>query len=214
MGPPVTDPRRITTPFRPINLILDGPRCAFMLPRRVASSTLRETVKSSWPRQQIRLSDSNAEVAELGDQGYLVVGFVRDPRERLASFWRGLVDRPDVGDAFRDHGVVPFMPFVAFAGLVCAEPDQIADVHWMSLSRLLSHDGVVVPHVVGRYETLAADWASLAPRLRQRGMRAPDVLPHLNSSRERKPWQSYYTDELLAKVEARYADDIARWYSA
>lgn len=210
----MTDHHRITTPFRPINLILDEPRCVFMLPRRVASSTLRETIKASYPRQLIRLTDSNAEVAQLAAADHLVVGFVRDPRERLVSFWRGLVDRPDVGDAFRDHGVIPFMPFATFAGLVCAELDQLADVHWMSLSRLLSHDGIVIPHYIGHYETLGADWAALAPSLRARGIKAPDQLPHLNASRNRRPWLSYYTPDLLAAVEARYADDIARWYSA
>ena len=210
----MTDHHRITTPFRPINLILDAPKCVFMLPRRVASSTLRETIKASYPRQLIRLTDSNAEVAQLGADGYLVVGFIRDPRERLVSFWRGLVSRPDVGDAFRDHGVQPFMMFSEFADLICAELDSMADVHWMSLSRLLSHDGVVLPHYLGRYENLAADWAALAPSLRVRGVKAPDQLPHLNPSGERKPWACYYTADLLAKVEARYVEDIARWYSA
>lgn len=201
--------------FQPINMILDDVRVAFMLPRRVASSTIRETVKAVYPRQRIRLVD-NAAIAKLSDE-FLIVAFVRHPLDRLVSFWRGFVAAGSVSPIWEAHGVKSGMPFDAFARTVCGEWDSDADVHWMSQARLLScHIGHLLPDWIGRHETLAESWAEIAPQLNQRGLAVPSELPHLNRSSRKhddpRPWSDYYDHDICCLVRERYAADLETWY--
>jgi len=147
--------------------------------------------------------------------GLFVFAFVRDPFDRLASCYVNKIVAPQTfPPLFAELGFRRGMPFAAFVERVAATPDAIADDHFRSQSSMLTLAGTVLPSFVGRFETIAADWAHVREAVRQRG--GPDLgaLPHVNKRRDgNDDLPAFYGDRAVAAlVRRRYAEDFAAFY--
>lgn len=68
---------------------------------------------------------------------------------------------------------------------------------------ILDQDGAPLVDFVGRFETLAADFAHIGDRINVRGL----TLDHINRT-EHKPWQQSYTRQMFDAVREVHAPDI------
>ena len=193
-------------------IAIDDYNLVVMPVRKVAGTSIKETLKTVIERNRMRLV-TLAEVAELYSD-YFSFAFVRHPADRLVSFWHFVIAR----DEFRIHSSMSrlgFTPMMSFADTVrhaATIPDADADPHFRSQAALLCHQGEVVPQWVGRYEHLEDHWRVIQTHFAACGLEVPD-LQHRNKTKTRQPWQTYYNDELYSVMADRYAEDLERWYS-
>lgn len=136
---------------------------------------------------------------------------VRNPWDRLVSCWADKCIRRDpMLPDLKRFDFYRGMPFDDFACAVCEIPDDDANIHFVSQSRLLVWRGEVVPEFVGRFERLDADWDRIRAIIFDRtGVRLID-LPRITVS-EHEPYQTYYSSELRDAVGRRYAEDVERF---
>jgi len=82
---------------------------------------------------------------------YLRFTFVRDPVSRLVSLYNEKV-RSALYPPLADFGVKPGMSFQAFAEVICAVPDELADDHFCSQSFMIAHEGEVLVDLLAPIE--------------------------------------------------------------
>lgn len=140
---------------------------------------------------------------------YLHFTFVRNPYDRLVSFWAQKI-KPGTGVTPRleELGFRPYRGFAETAELACAVPDGEADPHFRSQTFVLVHDGRFMPQFVGRLETASDDWAVLRRLIAARGGWPLQALP-VRTTSEHRPAAEYYDDRLAARVADRYERDFA-----
>lgn len=119
--------------------------------------------------------------------------FVRNPFDWLVSLYEYQRQLP----SHRRHNKIRAMDFAAYVDYEIARNRRhqwplICDQHKQCLLR-----------AVGRYESLAADFASICSHV---GLSAPD-LPQVNTSRHRD-YRSYYDAALIAQVAAHWHNDL------
>jgi chondroitin 4-sulfotransferase 11 len=147
---------------------------------------------------------------------YLIFSFVRNPWSRLVSTYQHKILEEKVTDGHYRDGVhrgfvkrgFPFragMPFEEFADFVCALPDSQTEKHLKSQCHFLVHRGLLVPGFIGRFETIARDWAELCGRLG-----AQIKLVRYNRTHG-APYPTYYTTRLVDLVGDRYHNDVVRF---
>jgi chondroitin 4-sulfotransferase 11 len=142
-------------------------------------------------------------------------GFVRNPWDRLVSCYRDKI----LGEA---HGFTHFpigrgvasclarydafvadMRFDVFVGAVASIPDGEADNHFRSQYTFFTDGDEVVADFVGRYETLAQDFYTVARRI---GL--PNIeLPRLQAARPAR-YQAYYNSVTRRLVAQRFREYI------
>ena len=162
------------------------------------------------------------QVKALKQRGVLVVGFVRNPWDRLVSCYRNKMladddaayyakqsgDDRDYVDgvflSFRKFGTFKKgMTFGQFVHAVCEIPEAQADPHFQSQYCMLADEtGALLPNFLGRFETLNADFNRLCTIYNVKA-----DLSHLRPSGS-KNYLSYYSPELIEKVGERYHTDI------
>ncbi len=125
--------------------------------------------------------------------GLFKFAFVRNPWDRLVSWYAYLLK----DTSHRHHRRVAACAFEEFARAELKRPDR--SQWWMIEDR----EGRPGLDYVGRFETLAEDFAEVCRRLQL----PASVLPRENVS-TRKPYQDYYSRELAALVRARWAPEI------
>jgi Sulfotransferase family len=103
---------------------------------------------------------------------------------------------PDRAEALRR--CEDFSRFVKFYPLL--EPTDV-------MSMIADDDGRLIVDFVGRYETLADDFAKVCRHLGFSGVQ----LPHENRSDDRRSYRSYYTSETRKLVERYFARDIEQF---
>lgn len=147
--------------------------------------------------------------------GVFVFSFIRNPFDRVASFYNDKVtsDTALPVVAARD-GVVKGMAFGAFLEQLAVMDDRDMDDHLLPQSVILTHAGTVVPQFVGRHERIAEDWTALRRALTERGLADPGLLPTRN---RRAPaghdLAAYYADPAhIRMVRERYACDFELFY--
>ena len=133
--------------------------------------------------------------------------FVRNPWDRIVSLWADKCGEKANVDLTR-WGIQPGMPFDAFVDRICVFPDESSQIHFQSQTFLLMHRGYLLPSYIGRFETFKRDWYHVKRSLRIDQAGRSQDLPHLIAS-EHKPYHDYYTQQLAAKIAARYSSDIA-----
>lgn len=150
-------------------------------------------------------------------RSYFKFAFVRNPFDRLVSFYEDKVLRPMQHDGryYFDSSYnkiliqnifgtafSPDMSFTEFVRLVVRVPDWLADAHFKSQHAMLYHRGRQIPDFIGRFENIESDWET---HLRKHGL---PPLEHKNPNATRD-WRSYYTDKSVVEmVAARYRDDL------
>jgi hypothetical protein len=133
---------------------------------------------------------------------YYKFAFVRNPWDRAvsAALWR---------TRFADEGIRDLRDYVAWAEAVIRRgPHTGSDVHALPQSAfLIGPSGEVEIDHIGRFETLEADFAAIAPRLSA----SPGPLPHKLRREERLPYRDYYHGDLRERVARLYAEDASRF---
>jgi len=127
---------------------------------------------------------------------FSIVAVVRNPYDRLVSLWHHLVRF----DAMHGRGTMAFYMFAAHVGR--RDPNTVAGDPMYGWNLYNHLAGVPKRTKYVRLESLREDLAALGIAL--------DKLPHELAS-QRRPWQDYYDDGLLATVELWAKPDCERF---
>ncbi|MFC3101916.1 sulfotransferase family 2 domain-containing protein [Altererythrobacter lauratis] len=148
--------------------------------------------------------------------GYFKFAFVRNPWARLVSEFE-----------YRQNSHLP--TFEQFVDARLAQLDSFSDHSRHIVPQtdcVTDENGNYIVDFIGRFETLAQDFATMARHLNL----PSEQLPHRNKSGKprkaglldrllgrgrapatKRPWQGYYTPALRDRIGAFYAEDIARF---
>lgn len=151
-----------------------------------------------------------SDAIRLRDEGYLTIGSIRHPVERLISCWSDKV----AGEHYYTEFTVfdefyPGMPFEEFALAVAAIPDEDAEPHFRSMSYDLTSNGEIIPELLIEQATLSRDWNQVRARIAWRTdphIWLPD-LGHANRSSRGDRLESL-APATLRLLRERYADDF------
>lgn len=143
---------------------------------------------------------------------YWKFGFVRNPWDRLVSFYSDkIANNPKKELYFPDDlvqkGVVSGdISFETFIHLIVDIPDTEIERHCMSQHVFLTDEftGECLVDFVGKFEKLYEDLPHVCKTL---GISHTEV-PCVNKSARRQSYRDYYTTELKELVRQRYAKDI------
>ncbi|MFZ4406137.1 MAG: sulfotransferase family 2 domain-containing protein [Paracraurococcus sp.] len=137
--------------------------------------------------------------AEIFD-GYLKFAFVRNPWDFLVSTYTFMLRDPDIP---RHAEVKALGSFDAFLRWAIAEKSPFPKgITKLQSDMLTDEAGNLLVDVIGRYESLNADFAGICQRV---GIEA--ALPHLNRSRH-ADYRAAYTAETRALVAEHFRQDI------
>jgi hypothetical protein len=142
--------------------------------------------------------------------GYFVFCFVRNPYDRLVSWWNMMIHKGIHNDFSRYllTNASNFSDFLNCTEIIlenldgnCASsyPKSIA---FNQVDYLLNSDGQIVANFIGRFENLDVDFKRVSDSL---GVKIS--LPHLNSY-QRGKYRDYYNDYDIQKVRLMYHRDI------
>ncbi len=175
-------------------------RCIFVHIQKTAGTSIEGVLRQHDAQAGSHLHDGRRHLhaREIWD-GYFKFAFVRNPWDRLVSWYHMCVQVP-VPNGFCRYVRENFATFESFVNGATSGPgakttqpqfDYVADEH-----------GTVIVDFVGRYEALADDFARVAERL---GLEAR--LPHANTSAHGS-YRDYYNDATRDVVARRFARDI------
>lgn len=143
-------------------------------------------------------------------QGYFKFGFVRNPWDRLVSWWEMIRRNVAEGRPMNEFqryvlsNAATFEDFICKCGAEYRDRDGSKWIYRNQVDYLTDSSGAPLVDFIGRFENLPADFGFVAGRL---GLKAGPI-PHINRS-NRRVYAEYYTDELRDIVAHRYARDIA-----
>jgi hypothetical protein len=203
-------------------LISREKRFLFVHIQKTAGISIRSALERSIPdlRPLLGTHDTASQAREhLGDAEYgryFTAAFVRNPWDRLVSWYTMIVQRSERLSWWRRRrspGYIRLWQYVHensrdFEGFVRNCTDEIDDVDGRkSFTRnqvdYISDGGRLIVDFVGRYERLDDD----ARRLFERLGLPPAELPRANTSRH-DHYGAYYSDELAELVGRRFARDV------
>lgn len=144
--------------------------------------------------------DAQKELPEALFKGYYKFAFVRNPWDWQVSMYHFILNEPT---HVRHDLVAALGSFDRYLDWVVATPSPYpkgATKH--QHETLVDSSGCLLVDHIGRYETLAPDFAQIC---RQLGLTAQ--LPHLNRSKHRN-YQSYYNERSRQMVAEHFATDI------
>lgn len=137
------------------------------------------------------------------------IAVVRDPFERLASFWADKIMGGGMDKRLLHLGFEPRMSFSETVELACRIPDDGTDPHLRSQAALLLNaNNAPRPDLLLRFETLERDWSIVQRLVAARTGRLLVDLRRRRSSR-REALRPMYDARLRGMVEQRYTADIA-----
>ena len=199
----------------PNHIVVHQHKLVFLLPPKVANSSVKTAIlnatgqKVPIKQQQRHVHRhkffkyvSTADTAKL--KGYLKVGFVRNPWDRLVSLYVDKIQLRHTGLPLKRMKLNHESTFTEFVHAVCAIPDKDADIHFQSQWHQLSHNGHLVSDLLIYFESINYGWGRLQDRVAT--LKLPD-LPVTNAT-QHEPYQNYYEDGLEFAVSERYANDI------
>jgi hypothetical protein len=143
-----------------------------------------------------------------------VFSFVREPFSRLYSCWNNkVIENETLSRQLLEIGVVKGMTFETFVETVCNAPDEGSDVHVRSQASFLTLGSQLLPHFVGRVETMDSDWTHLQYEVRLRSGHALPEIARRNARAMATPDISeQYPLELRQMVARRYQRDYELFY--
>lgn len=139
---------------------------------------------------------------------YFKFAFVRNPWDRLVSWWRMIEQNAASGrqmTAFWRFILSRASSFEEFLTNCDEEYHDQDGSKWIFRNQLdyISDAGSVIVDFVGRFERLQEDFALISSRLGLPAMR----IPHVNRS-EHMHYSKYYSEATSALIAARFARDI------
>jgi len=139
---------------------------------------------------------------------------VRHPVTRLYSCWNNkVIENKGLSRKMVEMGIEEGMPFEAFLDRVEATPDEDCDVHIRQQVCFLRHEGRLLPDFIGRLERGRYDWLHVRHETHMRTGRDIGSLPKRNVRLSQDlSIDDVLPPEIIARVEARYADDMALFY--
>ncbi|ODN72355.1 sulfotransferase family protein [Methylobrevis pamukkalensis] len=149
--------------------------------------------------------------------GFTSFTVVRNPFARVVSaYYDKIIARDELPGAMRRTGYSKTMSFRAFVERTAVVGDDLIDIHLCSQSRILSEKGRLVPDLVGRVETLDADWTAIRTAIAARGGPRLGALANtlVKTSGLRPPVAALYAADpgLADLVLARYRADFELFY--
>jgi len=127
----------------------------------------------------------------VGDlENYFKFAFVRNPWDRVVSMYSYRVR----------NGEIP--ADLSFPEFVFKRRNYPFGMHREQVKLIEDHHGKIAMDFIGKFENLKNDWAILQDRLK-----IGSDLPHLKATVHR-PYQTYYTRELIEEVATMYPRDI------
>lgn len=127
---------------------------------------------------------------------YFKFCFVRNPWDRFVSRYLFAVDGEKSGKTFPE-----FVDYIYARELRGTRPFK------RQTEFILDKDGEELVDFIGRFENLQADFARVCEKL---GL-GPQVLPHANAARERRPYREYYSPRAKQLVDEMFEWDIERF---
>ena len=203
----------------PNNIVLPAQRLVFMLPRRVASTSIRAALLRSQGRSDaaphnpghfmhqpagvcLRLRD---------DHGFLVVAPVRHPVPRLVSCWRGKVAvNLHEGLARRHLWAWEGMPLVEFVRHVLRTSDEEADQHFRSQAWDLMHHHELVPNWLIDFDELAVGWGKVQRWVMRSGGRLGPL--RWEGASGSVPEAEPLPEDMYQAVRDRFARDVVLYH--
>lgn len=146
---------------------------------------------------------------------YFKFSFVRNPWDRLVSWWAmidGHRERFQAGaklNLFQTYileNANTFEEFLLNCDQEIVDSDGSKAIFRNQLDYLTAPSGELLVDYIGRFERLSTDFEHVAGCLSVR----PAPLPHVNKSAHR-PYTDHYTPALVDLVAQRYARDIERF---
>lgn len=128
--------------------------------------------------------------------------FVRNPYDRLVSFYENKINRDRVKWRFRYPRIYPRMPFEEFVRVITCIPDSRADIHFRSQDSLVPVD----VDFVGYFEDLQQDFSKLCKYINK-----PCKKLEIVNKTKHTHFSQYYTQDLKKIVERRYRKDFERF---
>ncbi|MBM4022035.1 MAG: sulfotransferase family protein [Planctomycetes bacterium] len=122
--------------------------------------------------------------------------FVRNPWDLLVSYWHYLRSKPSHRRSHIARRLPTFATYVEY---------EIRRNRFSQTNLLCDRDGRLLVDYVGRYESLAGNFAFVCRRI---GIEAD--LPRLNAG-DRGDYRDYYTPPLVARVAEAFAADVERF---
>jgi hypothetical protein len=134
--------------------------------------------------------------------GFYKFAFVRNPWDWQVSMYHFILKETDHIHHQRVAGMASFEDYLEWV-VRTDKPFARGATKWQK-DMLTDEAGQLIVDFVGRYETLAQDFAAICETL---GLSAS--LPRLNESRQNRDYQAYYHARTRSLVEEHFADDIA-----
>ena len=186
-------------------------RSIFVHIQKTAGASIEEALRAQDPaagaglhegRRHMTAREIRALVGAPTWDAYFKFAFVRNPWDRLVSWYHMCmqVAEPNPFSRYVREVAPTFERFVTHATTGMGERTTRNQLDYLT-----DDAGTVIVDFVGRYESLAADYATVTRRL---GIDA--ALPHVNTSAHRD-YRDYYTDATRDIVGERFARDIARF---
>lgn len=170
-------------------------RCIFVEIPKTGSTSIRQIV--GFPEKpHLNICQIAETLPRETFEGYFKFAFVRNPWDRAVS----LYERRE-GRRMKEHmSFAAFIDWMTLASATCIHPLP----HRYQLDWLISPHGDLLVDFVGRFESLAEDWRTIARRIG-----AEEGLPHANRHPEpRRHYTEYYTPRTIDIVQRRFAVDI------
>lgn len=129
-------------------------------------------------------------------RGYFKFAFVRNPWDRLVSFYHNMLERPAHPQHRRVRRLGSFDAYVRY---------EVRRGKLRQYPMLVDSSGRIGVDFLGRFENLAADFAEVCTRI---GIESP--LAHANRS-NRAEYRSYYDPSLRELVREHWREDIEKF---
>ena len=185
---------------------------------KVANTSIKSALLDSYLPQSRRRSPHD------GDQPYVATeprrirrdfpdfchfAVVRDPFDRLVSFWNDRIARGKIGPRLERLGFHKEMPFPVAVRKVCEISDRRADPHFRSQTALLvNRRSELRIDLALRFERLEEEWNLLRSLVASHTGSDMQPLPHRRASKRRHAADYYFDDATTAMVIKRYATDF------
>jgi hypothetical protein len=185
-------------------------RCIFVHIQKTGGSSVRQALKMAQHdlnKHRFAL-ELRAGYGEEYWRSYFKFAFVRNPWDRLVSWWcmieqNALAKRPMNGfQRFILSRANTFDQFLSNCDEEYHDGDGSKWIFRNQLDYISDANGVTVDFV-GRFERLESDFATISSRLGLSGLQ----IPHVNRS-TRKHYSKYYSEAASRLVAARFARDI------